>query len=152
MNDQLKTLATRTKSAKPVRRAFSDGHDGPFHIPADIIPPGMEYCWAREKIDGTEDENNMHKKLANGWEPVPGDRHAELSLSLNKKSVAEYVRRLGHILMERHKAIGDEEKAARREHNESQQNSVKWALDGGVSADGMFTEHDRVTRTASFQK
>ncbi len=147
-----KTLATRTKSAKPTRRAFSDGINGTFHIPSDIIPPDMEYCWAREKVDGQEDENNMHKKLANGWEPVPGDRHPELSLSLSKSATVEYVRRSGHILMERPKEYGDEERARRREYNENQQNSVEWALGGGVSKDNMFVEGNKVTRTASFQQ
>lgn len=143
---------TKPKSAKPIRRSFSDGHEGTFYIPADIIPPDMEYCWARERIDGSEDENNMHKKLAMGWEPVPGDRHKELCLSLNKNSVLEYVRRQGHILMERPKQYGEEERTRRRQDTENQMNSVKWALNGGSKDDlNLYTEENRVTRTASFQ-
>lgn len=152
MNIENKTLATRTKSAKPSRRSFSDGYESPFHIPVDIIPADMEYSWARERIDGTEDENNMHKKLAAGWEPVPGDRHRELCLSLNKTSVLEYVRCLGHILMERPKQYGEEERARRREFTQNQMNSVEWALGGGSKDSlNMYTEANKVTRSASFQ-
>jgi hypothetical protein len=141
----------RNENAKPPRVEFYDGVDGPFHIEANEIPSDMEYRWARAEIEGREDSDNIDTALMEGWQPVPAERHSRLTLSLNKNAVKpDFIRRRGHILMERPKHIGEQFRERMTQQTNAQVNSVNWAVDGGVDKSTLVEDTNQVTRT--FQK
>lgn len=47
----------------------------PYHVPGNDIPDGWSYQWNPVTIHNQEviEQQNMH--YANGWRPVPADRH-----------------------------------------------------------------------------
>jgi len=70
------------------------------------IPPGMDYGWKRKSFMGFEDIEHMVNLEANGWTPVPPERHPELTGSRLQKG-AEIVRG-GLMLMERPAEISED--------------------------------------------
>lgn len=77
-----------------------------FDIDETRIPPGMHYEWKRKTFLGREDVEHLVNLDANGWAPVPADRHPELS-GTRLQSGSEVVRG-GMVLMERPKEITEE--------------------------------------------
>jgi hypothetical protein len=77
-----------------------------FEFDLTLRPQGMTYEWKRKTIFGQEDQENLINLEQNGWEPVPSERHPELS---GRRAVAgaEIVRG-GLVLMERPEEITDE--------------------------------------------
>lgn len=69
-----------------------------FEIDETKIPPGMKYQWKRKSMMGAEDTEHLINLEANGWSPVPQERHPELTGS-RMKTGAEIVRG-GLVLME----------------------------------------------------
>lgn len=69
-----------------------------FEIDESKIPQGMRYQWKRKSMMGAEDTEHLINLEANGWQPVPQERHPELSGS-RMKNGAEIVRG-GLVLME----------------------------------------------------
>jgi hypothetical protein len=70
------------------------------------IPAGMTYEWKRKTVFGQEDTENLVNLEANGWEPVPAERHPELSG--RRAQVGTQIVRGGLILMERPVEITEE--------------------------------------------
>ena len=55
-----------------------DEYGDSFSIPPQEIPDGWSYQWVRQSVLGNDDRtysNNLPMQ-ANGWRPVPQDRHA----------------------------------------------------------------------------
>jgi len=77
-----------------------------YDIDTSRIPPGMHYEWKRKTFMGSEDIEHLVNLDANGWTPVPAERHPELS-GTRLQAGAEIVRG-GQMLMERPKEITDE--------------------------------------------
>ncbi len=50
-----------------------------FDLDESRIPPGMHYEWKRKTFLGREDVEHLVNLDANGWSPVPAERHPELS-------------------------------------------------------------------------
>lgn len=70
-----------------------------FNLDENLIPPNMTYEWKRKTIMGMEDVESQINYEANGWTPVPPDRHPEL-MGLRKTNANEIVRG-GLVLMQR---------------------------------------------------
>ncbi len=69
-------------------------------------PAGMHYEWKRQTFMGAVDTEHLVNLEANGWTPVPADRHPELT-GTRLQSGSEIVRG-GLMLMERPIEITDE--------------------------------------------
>jgi hypothetical protein len=77
-----------------------------FEFNRDLIPQGMSYEWKRCTLYGQEDTEHLVDLEQNGWEPVPSERHPELS---GRRAVAGSKNvRGGLMLMERPIEITDE--------------------------------------------
>lgn len=48
-------------------------------------PDGMDYAWKRATLMGQEDTENLVNTEANGWTPVPVERHPEVTGSRHYK-------------------------------------------------------------------
>jgi len=63
-----------------LRKVQNMDYSNPMAILKDIVPPGWEYAFKRIFIRDFYDQGNWGMAQANGWEPVPADRHPELAL------------------------------------------------------------------------
>ncbi len=77
-----------------------------FDIDETRIPNGMAYEWKRQSFMGAQDIEHLVNLDANGWLPVPAERHPELSGTRLQKG-SEIVRG-GLMLMERPVEISEE--------------------------------------------
>lgn len=76
-----------------------------FFIPREIIPGGWEYQWNVVTVTG-ESQNKMRLAMAaQGWRPVPAERHDGMFMSPGHKGAIE---RDGLILEERPRELCDE--------------------------------------------
>lgn len=66
-------------------------------------PPNTDYQWKRVSIWGKPDEEHQINMAANGWTPVPADRHPELAGL--KATKDQFIVRGGQMLMERGKEL-----------------------------------------------
>jgi len=79
-----------------------------FQVDESKIPPNMTYQWCVETVMGQEATEQIINREANGWEPVPPDRHPELVGRRGAKM--PYILRGGMVLCQRAKEITDEVK------------------------------------------
>lgn len=95
----------RSEQRVPQRLALRTGTNR-FDFDHAIIPDDMVYEWKRKSIYGQEDVEHLINLDANGWSPVPAERHPEL---MGRRAVlgGEIVRG-GMILMERPKELSEE--------------------------------------------
>lgn len=77
-----------------------------FAIDETRIPTGMHYEWKRQKFMGHEDIEHLVNLDANGWTPVPAERHPELSGT--RLQAGKEIVRGGLMLMERPTEITEE--------------------------------------------
>lgn len=104
------TRAAQTRAAT-LREPQFDPHSelGRLELPDTVIAPrGMRYEWKRMETFGKPDGANISRLKAEGWVPVPADRHPELSPVLwPGESAAQHtsVLREGLILCERAESI-----------------------------------------------
>lgn len=134
--------------------AFQDMTRGKFWVDASRIPEDTEYRWVLETANGVDQENNLQKKQMAGFTPVPADRHPELVIKdyrvgEGRMKAPNYVRRLGHILMERDKVVGKEYRAALQQRNEEEIRKITEFLQGDANplAKNFFVDHNEVSRT-----
>lgn len=120
-----KTRAATTRAATVREPAFDPASElGRFELPDTVIPPkGMRYEWKRLETFGKPDGANISRLKAEGWTPVPADRHSELSPKTGlwpgeQPSHHTSVIREGLILCERpeHVCRAVEERIARQTH------------------------------------
>lgn len=78
-----------------------------FDVDMGKIPPGMTYEWKAQTVMGFELTEQQIMQEANGWVPVPPERHPELTGSRMAKDT-KAIKRGGQILMERPKEITEE--------------------------------------------
>lgn len=79
-----------------------------FEFDRNLIPSGMSVEWKRCTMFGQEDKEHLIDLEQNGWEPVPAERHPELS---GRRAVAgSNIVRGGLMLMQRPQEITDEAK------------------------------------------
>lgn len=96
---------TRAPQRAPQRRVIYTGTNR-FDFDKSKIPPHMAYGWKRVTIAGQEDAENMVMAEMNGWVPVPGNRHPELTGMHAKEG--EKILRGGLMLMEQPKEYAEE--------------------------------------------
>ena len=87
----------RNRSGQPITLRFS-GDEDRFAFDRSIIPPGWDYQWKTRTIKGWEWVDHQVELGANGWEPVPAERHDGIFMPKGYKGTIE---RGGLILMER---------------------------------------------------
>jgi hypothetical protein len=68
----------RTSQRAPQRRKILTDSNM-FDLDISKKPEGYAYAWRRVSIAGQEDTRRQIVSEANGWTPVPGDRHPELT-------------------------------------------------------------------------
>lgn len=98
--------AQRSAQRTPQRRITIATAGNRFDVDESRIPGGMTYAWRRKTIGGQEDIEHQIMLEANGWLPVPPERHPELSGSRFVKG--EEIVRGGLCLMEQPKEITEE--------------------------------------------
>jgi hypothetical protein len=88
-----------------------------FHIPANEMDPDWAYQWCTESILGDRTHANLDEMHANGWRPVPQERHPLVK-----------VLQSGNILMERpmamQKAAIARDQRAAKEQRDRQDNML----------------------------
>ena len=82
-----------------------------FHIPESMIPDGWDYQWIAVTVTGNTDVvRSMNMSMhANGWRPVPAERHAGVLVEIDAKGGT--IIRDGQMLVERPKALSIEARA-----------------------------------------
>ena len=70
--------AQRAAQRPPQRRVIYTGSNK-FDLDRTRIPPNTAYAWKRVSIAGMQDEEHQILNEMNGWTPVPGNRHPELT-------------------------------------------------------------------------
>jgi hypothetical protein len=86
----------RLAQRPPQRRVIYTGQNR-FDFDKGRIPQGMAYAWKRVSIAGQEDTEHTILCEMNGWTPVPGNRHPELTGSRGTEAP---IIRGGQMLME----------------------------------------------------
>ena len=74
-----------------------------FDVDLNKKPRGMTYEWKAQTVMGYELTEQQIMQEANGWTPVPSERHPELTGSRGAKG--GIIKRGGQILMERPEEI-----------------------------------------------
>ena len=82
----------------------------PFEVPRSMIPEGWDYQWNPVTVTGNgEVVRDMQMTMyANGWRPVPAERHAGTLIEVGAKG---NIIRGGQMLEERPSALSDEARA-----------------------------------------
>lgn len=88
--------AQRLQQRPPQRRVIYTGANR-FEYDKTRVPQGMAYAWKRVTIGGMEDTEHAILCEMNGWTPVPGNRHPELTGS---RGTDQPIIRGGQMLME----------------------------------------------------
>lgn len=121
---------SRTSSTRAaLQRAQSREDKGVLHIPREIIPKGMVYSWVGEYLLGEPTDNNVEKRLRDGWEPVKADAHPEMVAPVlpgRERTDHGVIRRGGLILCQMHKREYDAIQADKSAENTAMMNSTAW--------------------------
>ena len=66
------------RNGEILSRTIPDGSADSFHVPREIVPDGWQYQWNTVSVHGSADValRHMNTMYANGWRPVPAERHA----------------------------------------------------------------------------
>jgi hypothetical protein len=76
----------------------------PLDIPPEWVEEGWVYGWGRASTVGEPDNNRLAQLAAEGWTPVPVERHPQMMLmgvSFRNEYLNGYIHRGGLILFER---------------------------------------------------
>lgn len=92
-------------------------HGDPHYVPLNEIPTGWDYQWNLVTVANEEFIQEQNTMFANGWRPVPADRHPGRWTSPNHKG-AIIVK--GLRLEERPSQLGDEARAEDIAHAKAQ--------------------------------
>lgn len=93
------TPPQRTAQRAPQRGQIIRTAENRYLVDQSKIPAGYSYEWKRVSVLGQPDEEHQINVSANGWTPVPADRHPELA---GMKAVKDATLiRGGQMLMER---------------------------------------------------
>lgn len=87
----------RNRAGQPVSLKLT-GNEDMFAFDRSIIPDGWDYQWKVKTVKNWEWTEHQVTLAANGWEPVPADRHDGVFMPRGFKGNIE---RGGQILMER---------------------------------------------------
>ena len=98
-----------TRSGREAKLTFT-GDEDQFDIYAMGIVPerGWEYAWKIKTVQGVEQKEKIAQWEANGWEPVPAERHNGMCMPKGYKGIIE---RGGQILCERDERLGQQARA-----------------------------------------
>lgn len=96
MADKEYRSGQRTSQRAPQRRVIYTGTNR-FDFDKSRIPEGMTYAYKRVTCGGMEDTEHQVLCEMNGWTPVPGNRHPELTGSRGSELP---IIRGGQMLME----------------------------------------------------
>ena len=60
-----------TRAAEQVRENYGDVWESPALLDTKNIPakPGFVQRWVRTKVNGQDDQNNVYRKINQGWKP-----------------------------------------------------------------------------------
>lgn len=97
-------IAQRAEQRAPQRVKLYNAMNR-YEVDQSRIPPGMSYEWKRKTVFGQDDVEHLINLDANGWVPVPCERHPELT---GKYVTGKEIVRGGLVLMERSQEITDE--------------------------------------------
>ena len=77
-------VVVKGRDGKPLSRG-KVGTGDPFDIPLDIVPAGWRYQWNVISVVGNAEVARRHNltMYAQGWRPVPADRHPGLFMPLD---------------------------------------------------------------------
>lgn len=115
MGEPATPVRGRSAQRSSSRRRKASANEDKFYIDPSIIPDGMTYEYKRLTYGGKEDRDHQIDLADNGWEPVPADRHPELTgakvRTLKHDPGAEMILKGGLVLMERPKELTQEARA-----------------------------------------
>lgn len=103
-----------TRSGREISGIRYTGSEDRFAFDRSIIPAGWDYQWKTKTVKNWEWTDHLVELAANGWEPVPAERHPGVFMP---EGHVGNVERGGMILMERdmrltHQARRMEQQAA----------------------------------------
>lgn len=105
-----------TRSGREVGRLQYTGNEDKFAFDRSIIPSGWTYEWKTRTVKNWEWIDHQVELAANGWEPVPAERHPGVFMPAGYTGNIE---RGGMVLMERDERLTAQARAAdRRSANE----------------------------------
>jgi hypothetical protein len=99
-------LSQRGEQRAPQRNMRIRTAANRYDIDLSLKPAGMDYAWKRANLMGMEDTENLVNSEANGWNPVPAERHPEITGSRHYKNAE--IKIGGLVLYERPKEISEE--------------------------------------------
>lgn len=108
----------RNRAGQPVSLKFN-GNEDLFAFDRSIIPDGWDYQWKVKTVKNWEWVEHQVTLAANGWEPVPADRHDGVFMPRGYKGNIE---RGGQILMERDIRLTMQARQAERREANTQLN------------------------------
>ena len=86
-----------------LREAIAQENEGVLWYDPRLVPPGMVYGWIRRAVMNQEDAFTIRTRQQSGWQPVPADRHPELTTQgwgLPSEIQRPYIEIAGLILCE----------------------------------------------------
>ncbi len=111
------------------RRQPESGYKAYLYIDPRSVPTHVRYRWLAETVMGQPADQNMTRRMIEGWKPVPADRHPELlppALPGRENQERPYLRRGGLILAERPVTEINADRERIRRENAAALKMVQW--------------------------
>lgn len=100
-----------TRSGREISGIRYTGNEDRFAFDRGIIPDGWDYQWKTKTVKNWEWTDHLVELAANGWEPVPAERHPGVFMP---EGYTGNVERGGMILMERDMRLSAQARAMER--------------------------------------
>lgn len=106
-----------TRSGREISGIRYTGNEDRFDFDRSIIPAGWDYQWKTKTVKNWEWIDHQVELAANGWEPVPAERHPGVFMPAGYTGPVE---RGGLVLMERDMRLTAQARSMERRAADSQ--------------------------------